>query len=149
MFTLAVHRLLSPIGGRHKAIKAGQVEEEIHQANAAGPNCDADQRAGKHESVEERQARPPLQEVGDVGTRRQGVMPPTPGWQSRSRHLEFLGGLALGNALSAQCPLRGKEGGAFASIPAWLAPRVDWWPLLDDGSHRDLLIHPSPVSHQD
>jgi hypothetical protein len=51
LFTLEVHLLLSPIGGGPKAVKASQVEEETHQAHAAGPDFDADQREGNHESV--------------------------------------------------------------------------------------------------
>jgi len=66
-------------------------------------------------------------------------MPNPPGWQSRSGPLELFGGLTLGDALSAQLSVLLKEVRTFASIPAWLATRVDVWPVLDDGSHRDLL----------
>src|SRR6516165_11765332 len=63
LFNLAVHLLLSPIGGGHKAVKAGQVEKKTHQANAAGPNFDADEMEGNHEAVEERQSRTTLEEL--------------------------------------------------------------------------------------
>src|SRR5262245_9484755 len=48
---LAVDALLSAIGGRHKAVKACQVEEETHQTNAAGPDFDANEMAGNHDTV--------------------------------------------------------------------------------------------------
>jgi len=51
LFNLEVHLLLSPIGGGHKAVKAGQVEEETHQANATCPDFDADQMEGNHDAV--------------------------------------------------------------------------------------------------
>ena len=66
-------------------------------------------------------------------------MPHTPGLQGGSGHLEFFGGLTLGDALSAQLPVLLKEVRAFESIPAWLATMVDLWHVLDDGSHSDLL----------
>ena len=51
LFNLAVDLLLSPIGGRDKAVKTCQVEEETDQANAARPDFDADQMEGNHEPV--------------------------------------------------------------------------------------------------
>jgi hypothetical protein len=53
VFTVALALLLSPRGGRPKAVKACQIEEETDQAHAAGPNCDADEMAGNHDAVEE------------------------------------------------------------------------------------------------
>jgi hypothetical protein len=134
-----VDRLLSPIGGRHKAVEAGEGEEETHQAHAAGANFDADSMKSHHASVEERESRAALQESGDLRTDSEAVVPPTPGVKRRSGHLEFLGGLTLGEALSSPRPVRRKEVGTFASIPAWLATVVALWQVLDDGSHRDLL----------
>jgi len=67
-------------------------------------------------------------------------MPKSPGLQSRSGHLAFLGGLTLGAAVGSQLSVWFKEIRAFESIPAWLALRVAWWRVLDDGSHRDLLL---------
>src|SRR5439155_632246 len=54
-------------------------------------------------------------------------------------HREFLGGLTLGDALSAQCSVLFKEVRTFESLPAWLATLVAVWHVLDDGSHSDLL----------
>ena len=42
-FHVEIDRLLRPIGGRNKAVKACQSEEETDQANAAGPNSNADE----------------------------------------------------------------------------------------------------------
>src|SRR5262252_6443363 len=69
----------------------------------------------------------------------EGVVPQAPGLQRGARHLEFFGGLTLGDTLSSQLPVLLKEVGAFESIPAWLATLVDLWHVLDDGSHHDLL----------
>ena len=67
------------------------------------------------------------------------IVPATPGLQGRAGTLEFLGSLTLGETLSSPLPVLLKEGRTFASSPAWLAPMVDLGPVLDDGSHRDLL----------
>jgi hypothetical protein len=80
-----------------------------------------------------------LKELGDVGTDIEGIMPYAPGLKSRSRHLELLSGLTLGEALSSQLPVLLKEVRAFESIPTGLACRVVLLLVLDDGSHRDLL----------
>jgi hypothetical protein len=47
--------------------------------------------------------------------------------------------LTLGDALSSKLSVLLEEVGAFASIPVWLATRVEVWHVLDDGSHGDLL----------
>src|SRR5215471_7034144 len=69
----------------------------------------------------------------------EGVVPQAPGLQRGARHLEFFGGLTLGDTLSSQRPVLLKEVGAFESIPAWLATLIDVWPVLDDDSHGDPL----------
>jgi hypothetical protein len=69
----------------------------------------------------------------------EAVVPHTPGLQGGSRHRELFGGLTLGDTLRSQFPVLLKEVCAFESIPAWLATMVDWWHVLDDGSHSDLL----------
>ena len=67
------------------------------------------------------------------------IVPDTPGLQGSSGNLELLGSLTLGETLSSQLPVLLKEVRTFESSPAWLAPMVDLGPVLDDGSHRDLL----------
>jgi hypothetical protein len=42
LFNLNIDLLLRPIGGRHKAVETRQIQEETNQANAAGPDFDAD-----------------------------------------------------------------------------------------------------------
>ena len=126
-------------GGGHKAGKASQVEEETHQANAACPDFDADQMEGNHEAVYECQSGTALQERGDMVADIERIVPDTPGLQGSSGNLELLGSLTLGETLSSQRPVRLKEVRTCASIPAWLALMVDLGPVLDDGSHRDLL----------
>src|SRR5437867_1569446 len=59
----------------------------------------------------------------------EGVVPQAPGLQRGARHLEFFGGLTLGDTLSSQLPVLLKEVGAFESIPAWLAidlQKMNW-----------------------
>src|SRR4030095_14054705 len=56
----------------------------------------------------------------------EGVVPQAPGLQRGARHLEFFGGLTLGETLSSQLPVLLKEVGAFEAIPAWLATLVDF-----------------------
>src|SRR5262249_53005082 len=51
LFNLEIDLLLSPIGGRHKAVKSCQVEKETNQANAAGPDFDTDQMESNHDAV--------------------------------------------------------------------------------------------------
>jgi hypothetical protein len=60
-----------------------------------------------------------------MGTHIKGVMPDAPGLQRRSGNLEVLGGLTFGDALRSQLPVLLKEVGAFETIPARLAARVD------------------------
>jgi len=47
----AVDLLVSPIGGRDKAVKARQVEQETNQAHAACPDFAADQMEAHHQPV--------------------------------------------------------------------------------------------------
>jgi hypothetical protein len=138
---VASDRLLSARGGRHKAVAARQTAQATNQAEAARPDCDTDHREGHNEPRQDGSPRTAWKDGGDVGTQSQGVVPYAPGWPGRSRHLELLGGLPLGEALSAQLPVLRKAVGTFASIPAWLAPLVAWRLVADDGSHSDL---PSP-----
>ena len=84
-----------------------------------------------------------LKELSDVGTNIESVSH-SPGLQSRSGNLEFLGGLPLGVAFGAQLSVLCKELRAFESIPAWLALRAACG-LSGDGSHSDLRYEPSPV----
>ena len=51
LFNVAIDLLLSPIGGRNKAVKACQIEEETGLANAACPDFNADEMEGNHDAV--------------------------------------------------------------------------------------------------
>ncbi len=66
-------------------------------------------------------------------------MPDAPGLKRRSGNVEVLGGLTFGDALGPQLPVLLQEVGAFEAIPARLVAQVDLWPVLDYGSHGDLL----------
>jgi len=134
-----VNLLLSAIGSRTNAVTSGQVEQETDQAHAARPDVDAHQMEGNHDSVEKSTAGAARKAGGDVGTAIEGIIPNAPRVEGRSRSLEFLGSLPLGDALSVELPVLFKEVRAFESIPAWLALRVALLRVLDDASHRDLL----------
>jgi len=94
---------------------------------------------GNHESVYECQAGTALQELGDMVADIKRIVPITPGLKGSSGNLDLLGGLTLGETLSSQLPVLLKKVRTFESIPAWQAPIVDVGPVLDDGSHSDLL----------
>lgn len=66
MCNLAIDLLLSPIGGRDKAVETRQVQEETDQAHAASPDFDTHQMEGKHDAVPARQAGTALQELGSM-----------------------------------------------------------------------------------
>ena len=110
LFNLEVHLLLSPIGGGHKAVKAGEVEEETHQAHAACPDFDAEQMEGKHQAVSECQSGTALQELGDMVADIERIVPDTPGLQGRSGNLELLGSLTLGETLKLATPGTAQRG---------------------------------------
>lgn len=74
-FNPVVDRLLSALGGRHKAVKPRQVEEETPQAHAARPDFDAAQREGQHQPVEKGQPGATLKALGHIGTDIKGGMP--------------------------------------------------------------------------
>ena len=130
---------LHPIGGRHKAVATRQRQAETHQAQAAGSACDTDKMESHPASVEERQSGTALKAVDDVRTALEGVVPEASGWPGGARPLELFRRLTLGDALHTPWLVRLKEVCTCASIPAWLALRVAWLCVLDDGSHRDLL----------
>jgi hypothetical protein len=50
-FNPAVDLLLSAIGGRHKAVKPRQVEEETHDANTARADFDTGKMEGNDQAV--------------------------------------------------------------------------------------------------
>src|SRR5262249_19790829 len=107
--------------------------------NATGPDVDTDQMEANHDTVYKRQTGAALQELGDVGTAIEAIVPHAPGLQGGSGYLAFFGSLTLRDALSAQLPVLLKEVCAFESIPAWLATMGAWWHIVADGSHSDLL----------
>src|SRR5262249_58468062 len=51
LFHLAIDLLLSPIGGRHKAMKSCQVEKETDQAHATCSDFHTDKMKGNHDAV--------------------------------------------------------------------------------------------------
>jgi hypothetical protein len=137
--TWEVPLLLSAIGGRHQAVKSGQVAQETHQTPATRPDCHADHRVGKHDAVSKRQTGTAVQERGAGGAAIEALVPHAPGLQGGSGPLEGFGGLTRGAARRAQRSVLRQEVRPFASIPACLATRVAGWPVVDDGAHRDRL----------
>jgi hypothetical protein len=59
--------------------------------------------------------------------------------------MQSLGCLPQGEPLGLQIVILVKEGRALGAIPAGAMIMVAAWLVLDDGSHNDLLFHPSPL----
>jgi hypothetical protein len=62
-----------------------------------------------------------------------------------SGHLKRLGRLTQGESLGLQSKILIEEVRTLGSIPAWVMISIASLRVLNDGSHGDLLFHPSPV----
>ena len=62
-----------------------------------------------------------------------------------ARNMQSLGCLPQGAPLSLQLMLLVKEGRTLGALPAWTMIIVASLLVLDDGSHNDLPLHPSPL----
>jgi hypothetical protein len=65
--------------------------------------------------------------------------------QRAAGHMQSLSCLPQGEPLGLQIVILVKEGRALGAIPAGAMMMVASWLVLDNGSHNDLLFHPSPL----
>jgi hypothetical protein len=68
-----------------------------------------------------------------------------PGLQGASGNLKRFGRLTQGESLGLQSKILIEEVSSLGSTPAWVMLSIASLRVLDDGSHSDLLFHPSPV----
>src|SRR5215813_10210667 len=68
-----------------------------------------------------------------------------PGRPRAAGNMQSLGCLPQGDPLGLQIVILVKEGRALGVIPAGAMIIVASWLVVDDGSHNDLLFHPSPL----
>ena len=59
--------------------------------------------------------------------------------------MQSLGYLPQRDLLGLQSVILVQEGRALGPIPAWAMLIIASLLVLDDGSHNDLLLHPSPL----
>src|SRR6266511_4944777 len=121
------------IGGRDKAVKAGECEQQTHQANATRTDFRAHQMDPEHETMQEGQPRSAVKKGhnGRMFVEARLVRPPS--LERAAGHLKRLGRLTQGAPLGLQSAIVIEEVRASAAIIMAL------WMGLDDGSHSDLL----------
>jgi len=132
---LRVDGLVSPRGGGANAVQPGQGADEPPETPAARADCATGQMEGPDPSGEARPSRAALHARSHRRTAREGGGPQAPGWPRGARPLEGVGGATRGEPLRAHLPGLRHEVGAFAALPAWLAPLGDGWPVLAEDAH--------------
>src|SRR5215468_10562113 len=142
---LAVDLLLDAIGGSHKAIEAGEFEQQTHQANATGTHFRAHQMYPENETMQEGQPRRTLKKNHDGGMCVEALLVGPPGLQRTAGNFKRLGGLTQGEPLDLQIKILIEEFSTLGARPAWGAIIIAWCFGLDYGAHSDLLLHPLPV----
>jgi hypothetical protein len=78
-------------------------------------------------------------------TRIEALVVGLPGLECGAGNLKHLRGVTLGDALGVQITVLLKQGSTVESIPARGTVSIASLLILDYGSHRDLLLHPSPL----
>jgi len=91
--------VLHPIGGRDKAIKAGELHEQTYQANTTGPHCCTHQVYPEHQTMQESQPGDTVEKGHDGGMLIKAVAVCLPGLQRAAGDSKLLGGLTLRDAL--------------------------------------------------
>ena len=143
MFHLTVYLLLSPIGGGDKSVQSCQLQQETDQANAASADLNADQMEGQHQSMQKGESRTTSKELGHLGTDVEGVMPGVPSLQGASGHLQPLGGLTLGDALSLQVEILLEPIGPLEAVPELMTGAIVAVWKINDSAHGSLPLKPS------
>jgi len=78
-------------------------------------------------------------------TRIEALLVGLPGLECGAGNLQHLRGVTLGDTLGVQITVLLKQVSTVESIPTWGTVSIASLLILDDGSHRDLLFHPSPL----
>jgi hypothetical protein len=78
-------------------------------------------------------------------TRIEALLVSLPGLECGAGNLKHLRGATLGDTLGVQITVLLQQVSTVASIPARGAVSIASLLILDYGSHRDLLFHPSPL----
>jgi hypothetical protein len=142
---LTVALVLSPIGSPHKSIQTRALQQEAPQANPTSADCGAHQGYPENQAMEEGQTWGTVKKGHDGGMLVEALLvrPPCP--KRAAGNMQSLGCLTQGEPLGLQSVILVKECSASGAIPAWAMILVASLLVLDDGSHNDLLFHPSPL----
>jgi hypothetical protein len=136
--------LLGAIGGRDKAVKAGECEQQTHQANATRTDFRAHQMDPEHETMQEGQPRSALKKGHNGRMFVEALLVRPPSLERAAGNLKRRGRLTQGEPLGLQSEILIEEVRASGAIPSWAAIIMALWMDLDDGSHSDLLFNPLP-----
>ncbi len=137
---VAVDLLLRPIGGRDKALKAGEWPQQTHQANATRPHFWTHQGYPEHQTMQKSQ---PWGTVDKGHNGRRFVQPfliRPPCLKRAAGHVKHLGRLTLGHPLGFTLAIALTLLRPFEALPALMAIRLATLRVLDDCSHRDRLF---------
>jgi hypothetical protein len=137
---LAINLLLDAIGGRHKAVKSRELEQQTDQANAAGAHFGTDQVNGDNQAMQKGKPWGTAKKGDNSRVLVEALVIGPPSLKGAARNLKRLGCLTQGESLGVQLTILIEELGALASIPAWVMIIIASVCVLDYGSHSDLAI---------
>jgi hypothetical protein len=131
---------LGPIGGRDKAIEAGEFQQQTDQANATGADFRAHQVDSKHKTMQEGKTWSTLEKGHDGRVFIKTFLIGPPRLKRATGNLKCLGGLTQGEALSLQIEILIEAFSASGAIPPGGAISIASGCGLDYGCHGDLLV---------
>ena len=112
---------LRPIGSRHKAVPAGEVEQETHQTHAARTDLDTEERHSQNAPLQACQARTALKTRGPMGAAIERGLPGLPRLPGGAGPLKRLGRLALRYSVSVQVERGLEQVGPLKPVPELMA----------------------------
>ena len=122
-----------------------EADQQTHQANATGTHFGTHQVDRDNQAMQEGQPRSTVKKGDDSRVLVETLLIGPPGLQGASGHRKRLGRLTQGESLGLQSKILIEEVSSLGSTPAWVMLSIASLRVLDDGSHSDLLFHPSPV----
>src|SRR6266702_8183788 len=141
---LTVHLVLRPIGSGNKTIKACELHQQTHEANATGTHFRTHQVYPEHQTMQESETWNTLKKGHDRGTLVETCLVRLPRLEGAAGNIKLLGCLTLGEALGLELEILIKAFSAFQATPSREVCLIAWLPGLDYGSHSALLVHPLP-----